>query len=130
MENADHRRLLQTGDRGIGYRGDGRNAQRLPGEASLAEEVPRTENGHHGFLTVTGERGDFDLSFLNVEERIGSIALREDDFPLLRFRDASALADAGEKCLWIEVAVRTRRHGALLAVSPRLHGLSPAQTSI
>ena len=86
MKNADHRRLLQTRDRGIGHRGDGRDAQRLPGEASLADVTP-FENGHHCFLTVTGERSDFDLSFFsNV---LSAASPREKmHFPNLALADA------------------------------------------
>ena len=114
MEDADHLCPVQTSDRGVGHRGDRRDAEGLPGQTSLAKEIAGTENGDDRLLAVAGDTGDLDLSLPDVEQRIGRIALREDHLSPTDLADASAFADAGEKRLWIERA-GTGRHGALPA---------------
>src|SRR4051794_28184396 len=117
MENTDHRSLLQPDNRGVRQRSDGRDAQRLPSETPLAEKFAGPEDGHHRLLALRGERGDLDLSFLDVEKRVRRVALREDRLTSAYLRDASACAHAGKKLLRVELAVGAGRHGAPRAVS-------------
>ena len=60
------------------------------------------KDGHHRLLALPGERRDFDFTFLDIEERVGGVALSENDLALVPFRDAYARADRGEKRLGIE----------------------------
>jgi hypothetical protein len=51
---------------------------------------------------LLGNDGDLRLAFLDVEDRVGGIALRENDLVLAEPINAAALADLGEKGLWVE----------------------------
>ena len=81
---------------------DRRYALRLPGKTSLAEEFVRTEDCDDRFLALLGNDGELHLAFLDVEDRIGRVALRKDDLAFAVFADAPAIPDAGEKRFCIE----------------------------
>jgi hypothetical protein len=59
---------------------------------------------------LTGECGDFDFAFLDIEERVGRVALRKNDLVLVLASDTSARADSGEKHLRIEDRFGDARH--------------------
>jgi hypothetical protein len=45
--------------------------------AAFAEELARLQNRDHGFLALFGQDSELDLTFLNVEDRVGDVALLE-----------------------------------------------------
>ena len=102
MDDVDDGRFFQPHDDAVRHRPDRRDALRLTGQASLAEEFIRSENGDDRFLALLGNDGDLRLAFLDVEDRVGGIALRENDLVLAEPINAAALADLGEKGLWVE----------------------------
>ena len=51
------------------------------------------------------------LAFLDVEDRVSHIPLREDDLFLGKGHDFPALANGGEEVLWIEVTFFRSRRG-------------------
>ena len=63
--------------------------QRLAGQASLAQKFPAPQHGNDAFLAVLGYDRDLHLAFLDVEDRIGRVALQEDGFSRLVFPHAS-----------------------------------------
>jgi hypothetical protein len=65
---------------------------RLSDQASFTHEFVDTQDRDDGFLALLGYDGDFDFAFLNIENRIGLIALRKDDFALAMFCNSSALS--------------------------------------
>ena len=102
MDHADNGRLFQSHDNGVRHGRDRRDALRLPGKTSLAEEFVRSKDGDDGFLALLGNDGELHLALLDVKDRIRSVALRKNDLPLAVFGDAPAVADAGEKRFRIE----------------------------
>jgi len=78
------------------------------------------KDGHHRLLALPGKRRDFDFTFLDIEERVGGVALSENDLALVPFRDAYARADRGEKRLGIEDRFGVVRHRICQAGAVRL----------
>ena len=99
MDHADDRRFLQPHDDGFRHRRGRRHAQRLPGEASFAEEFVRSENCDDGFLALLGNDGDLHLAFLDVEDRIRRVALRKDGLVLAYLADAAPSPTLARKAL-------------------------------
>ena len=81
---------------------DGRYALRLAGKTGLAEELVGIKNGGDSFLALLRYDSDFDPAFLDVEDRICRVSLREYDLAFAVVGNAAALTDLGEKGLWIE----------------------------
>ena len=54
----------------------------LSGETAFTEKVVGFEDRDNGFLSVLRNDGDFCGTFLDVEDRIGIVALREHDLRL------------------------------------------------
>jgi hypothetical protein len=50
---------------------------------------------------------------LNIENRICGVSLRKDDLVLAKLQYGFALADPGEKALWIKQVFRRFRHDVL-----------------
>jgi hypothetical protein len=91
----------------------------LPGKTSFAKKLVRSENCNDRFLALLGNDGDFRLAFLDVEDRVGGIALRENDLVLAEPVNAAPLADLGEKGFRIECRPAFRRDDtALLTARP------------
>ena len=59
-------------------RGRAADAERLPGQASFAEEVAGAQHGDHGFLAGLGEHRQLDAALLDVHDAVGTVALRKD----------------------------------------------------
>ena len=70
--------------------------------ATFAEELAGLQNPDDGFLAPFGLDGEFDLAFLEIEYRIGDVALLEDVLVLEVSRNRFALSDLGEKRFWIK----------------------------
>ena len=75
-------------------------------QASFAEKLSGLEDPDHGFLTLLGHNENLDPSPLNIENSICGLSLREDDRVFVNFQYGCALADLGEKELWIKQAFR------------------------
>ena len=75
MDHIDNGRLLQPHDDGVRHGRDRRDALRLPGKTSFAEEFIRSENCDDRFLALLGNDGDLHLAFLDVEDRVRGVAL-------------------------------------------------------
>src|SRR5450631_1414974 len=102
MDHADNSRFLQSHDDGVRHRRDRRYALHLPSQTSFTEEFVRSKNCDDGFLTVLRNDGDLHLAFLDKEDRIRRISLGKDGLLLDVLTNAPALANLGEKSLWIE----------------------------
>jgi hypothetical protein len=51
---------------------------RLAGQASLAKEIARAQQGNHRFLALFGDDRELDFSFVDVENGVGWVALEVD----------------------------------------------------
>ena len=58
----------------------GRQTLRLSDQASFADKFVLPQQGDDGFLSLLGYDGDFDLALLDIENRIGIVALSKNDF--------------------------------------------------
>ncbi len=58
-------------------RGGGSNANILISKADFTKKFTWPQNGDDGFLFRLGGHGELHAAFLNVHERLGNIALRE-----------------------------------------------------
>jgi hypothetical protein len=97
MDHSDNGSLVQPHDGGFDHRGNGRYALRLTGKAGFTEEFVRINYGDDGLFALLGNDSDLDLALLDVEDRICRVALGEYNLILAVSRNASALADLGEK---------------------------------
>jgi len=91
MEQSHHGRPGHAGDGGGLDRARGRHAQRLPGQAALAEEAAPLQDADDRFLASRGDDGEPDPALLDEEDRVGGVPLGEDDVlrPVLPTRLAS-----------------------------------------
>src|ERR1700676_1202839 len=78
-QNPRHYGFLDLNDRALGERYRGGHPKGLTGEASLAKEKPFTHDRDNGFFSPRRCDRDLDLAPLHVKDRIGGIALIEDD---------------------------------------------------
>jgi len=102
VEDANHLGFFDH-ERG-GRRNSGRrtNPNRLTGEASFANEIPRAQDGHDRLFARFIDDGEPYSTFLNIEDTSARIALREDRFFFLEFRDLSGHTCRIKKFLGIE----------------------------
>ena len=91
-------------DQGGGRSDGGRRSDlsRLAGEASLAKEIPRSQNGHDRLFAGFVDDGELYSACLNVEGIPARIALREDRFFFLKFRDLPSHTRRIEELLGVE----------------------------
>ena len=82
VDHARDVRLRYSRDHAVRQCGDGRQAERLSGQAALAEEIARPQKCDYGFLALLGDDGLLDLATVNVENGIRSIALPVDNLIL------------------------------------------------
>src|ERR1700722_6087867 len=71
-------------------------------QTSFAKKVAGSQNGDYGFLSLLGNHGELELAFLNIENRVRGVALRENDLILLIFPYRLSLTDFAEKFLGIK----------------------------
>jgi len=102
VEDANHLGFFDH-ERG-GRRNGGRrtNPNRLTGEASFANEIPGAQDGHYRLFARFIDDGEPYSTFLNIEDTSARIALREDRFFFLEFRDLSGHTCRIKKFLGIE----------------------------
>src|SRR3984957_18735636 len=65
--------------------------------AAFAEELAGSQNSDDRLLGMLGQDGDFDLAFLDVVHRVGSVALLEYVLIFFKLMDGLAHADLAEK---------------------------------
>jgi hypothetical protein len=70
--------------------------------AAFAKKLARRQYADHGFLALLGYDNNLDPAFLNIEDRIGHVALRKDYLVLAKFKDGLPFAHLGEKLLGIK----------------------------
>ena len=80
MEQVLHDRLFDANDRAGFKCVCGGNAQQLASQGGFTEEAGRRKMGDYGFLAARRYDGELDLAALDVEDRIGRVALRKDGF--------------------------------------------------
>src|SRR6476660_8814752 len=119
MEDADNGPLLQPHDLAFRHCRSRPNSPRLAGQATFAAEFIRPEECDDGFLPLLGSDGDFDLAFLDVENGIRRVPLREDNPILAVPADAPSLADFSEKGFWIERRSLFNRHRTTCSIGRR-----------
>jgi len=85
--------------------------------AAFAEELPGPENSDHRFLALLGQHDNLEPAFLNVENRVGDVALRKHVLILAKFQYRLARADLGEKDLSVKRAVDCRTLENLLLLT-------------
>ena len=114
------------------HRSRRRDAQFMSIETPLAKELARLQNPNDRFLAMVRQNDDLRPALLNVEYRIRSFSLREDDLILLIRRYRFPYPDFGEKPLRVERIVgwlarhRRRPAGELVAhYTPRLAPITP-----
>ena len=61
-----------------------------------------SQDGDYGFLSLFGNHRELELAFLNIENRVREIALRENNLIVLILRYRFSLADFGEKPLGVK----------------------------
>jgi len=85
MEYANDGRFLQPHDLAFHHCRHSRHAQRLPHQASFANEIADSKDRDDCFFPLLGNNGDFNLALLDVENSIRRLSLREDGLILLVF---------------------------------------------
>ena len=103
IEHAHDGRFLEPHDRA--FRGIALTVERLlrlSGQAALTAELLRGPDCDDRLFPLPGNDSDFELALLDVEHGVRGIALLEDSLILAILGYGSALADLGEKTLWIE----------------------------
>jgi hypothetical protein len=85
--------------------------------AAFTKELAGLQNRDYRFLAVIGYYGELDLAFLNVENRVGDVALRKHVLILAKFQYRLARADHGVKDLSVKRAVDCRTLENLLLLT-------------
>src|SRR5271165_2735843 len=80
-------------------------------QTSFAKKVAGPQNGDDGFLSLLGNHRELELAFLNIENRVRDVALRENNLILLILRYRFSLTDFGEKFLGIKRGLALLCHG-------------------
>jgi hypothetical protein len=116
VEHLEHRGLLNPRQGAVGERRGCRHAQRLSGQAALPKEGPGFEDGDHRFLATHGDDRELYLPVLDLEHRVGPIALRKDPALRLAGHDRSAGTDFGEERVRIECVLVCHNYPFMTAV--------------
>src|SRR5882672_11809236 len=102
MNGSDHDGFGDTSNDAFFHRRSCGDAQSMAIQTSFAKEMTRLEDCDYGFLSLLGNNGQFDLAFLDVENRVGGFSLREHNLPPLIFGYRFSLADLSEKYLGVK----------------------------
>src|SRR5580692_2581412 len=97
MKSGHHRGFLQPHNRGVRQSGSRGHTLQLGRQAAFTEEVACAEYCDDGLFAGLRHDGNLDLAFLDMKDRVGRIALRENDFTLLEIREGASPAVLGEK---------------------------------
>src|SRR5271154_4099183 len=123
IHNSQNRRIRK----GIGKT----YAQRLAGEATLAEEVAFTQNTDGRFFSIVEHDRELDLTVLYIEYRVTWIALGEDALALSERQESTAFADRRKedpriKAAPLSHATRIRQGGfSLILLVDFLESIAP-----
>jgi hypothetical protein len=101
--------LLNSHSDAFGHCTCRRQAFRLSGQAPFPHEFVSAQDCDHGFLALPGYDGDFDFSFLDIENRVRVIALRKDDFFLAMLRNDSAIGCGFKECYRVKLPLAPPR---------------------
>jgi hypothetical protein len=104
VEHFHHGLLIDSRHRAIGHCGCGTQAQWLPRKATFPEEIALVQNAYCGFLPDLRHNGEFYLSFLNIKNSIGRIALSKDRLLFGKSYDLPTTIDGRKEGLGIELA--------------------------
>jgi hypothetical protein len=102
MNGSDHDGLGDTSNDAFVHRRSRCDAQSMAIQTSFAKEMTRREDCDYGFLSLLGNNGQFDLAFLDVENRVGNVSLREHKLPPPISGYRFSLADLSEKYLGVK----------------------------
>ncbi len=80
LERSEKDRFVQFHDRTLGQRNCGRHPLHLSVEAPFADELSGAQNRDDGYLPLRRYNRKLDPTLPHVEDRAGTITLREDDF--------------------------------------------------
>jgi hypothetical protein len=104
VKHFHHGLLIDLHHRAIDHCGCGAQAQRLPGKATFSEELALVQNAYCGFLPPLRHDGEFYLSFLDIKNSIGRVALNKDRLLLAKSCDLPTAVEGRKECLRIEFA--------------------------
>lgn len=79
-------------------------------QATFPEELSGLHDSDHCFLALLGDDENLDLSLLDIEDGIRGVALRKYHLALVEFQYGLAVADLGERVLWIKRGFRRFWH--------------------
>ena len=84
----------------------------MPGQATLAEKVAGLQNGDDRLFALVGDDGELEFAFLEIENGVRMVALREDRLALPVVHHFPARTDLSQEHLGIERRRRLffRRH--------------------
>src|ERR1700745_851921 len=102
MNGSDHNGFGDTSNDAFFHRRSCCDAQSVAIQTSFAKELTRVEDWYYGLLSLLGNNGQFDFAFLDVEDRIGDVSLREHNLPPPIFGYRFSLADLSEKYLGVK----------------------------
>src|SRR5215216_8160338 len=130
MKEVYHGLLRYRGDQAFFHRRRGRDTQLMAVQATLAEELAGFQNRNHRLLSLRGQHGELDPSFLNVEDRIGDISLRENGFVLVKVEDRFPCPHFGEKHLGIKRVLGRFSHTTLPFYNCNVQGDGHANSTL
>ena len=92
-------------------------------QATFSEELACFQDSDDSFLALLGNNENLDPPRLNVEDRVGDLALHEDGLALREVKDGLSGAYSGEKIFGLKLVARLLAHlGASFTRSPCRHG--------
>src|ERR1700730_11001687 len=97
MEHANNGCFVQPHDLALHHRRNSRYAQRLPRQASFAEESALSKDRNDRFFPLLGNDGNFYLALLDVENCVSRFALRENCLTILVCQYGPAHVYCGEE---------------------------------
>ncbi len=102
VERVHHGLFFDAQEFAIGHGGSGAHAQTLTGERSFSKEVAFAHNSDGRFFARLRYHSELNFSFLQIENGIGRIALREDYLSLGRNHQLAPIANGREESRRIE----------------------------
>jgi hypothetical protein len=103
VKHFHHGLLVDSHHCAIGHCGSGTQAQWLPRKTTFPEEIALVQNAYGGFLPDLRYNCEFYLSFLDIKNSIGRVALNKDRLRLGKSYDPPTTIDGRKECLGIEL---------------------------
>jgi hypothetical protein len=98
VEQTRHQRLLDPVNSAIAHGDSGREAQRLAGQASFAEELVVAQNADDRFLALVGCHRELHLALVEIPDGIRRVSLHEDRAARAVFYNGFPARDFCEEC--------------------------------